>query len=128
MNRLRTYGRLWLGCLILLAITVQGLIPLGFMPSINNNDGKVEIVICTGKGPATVLVDAHMVPGAADEQGDSHDDASACPFAPVLADGAAHLQPATLTAFAIENPPLHPQAAINTLFLKNWFSQGPPRA
>lgn len=91
--------------LVAVALLVLTLIPAGFMPAFDA-DGKVAIVICSGMGEKTVLVDSDEAPGR------DHS-AQACPYflaqSPVAIDaGAPVLTPPSyeLVAFI---PPAAPQ-------------------
>lgn len=130
MAFLRSHQRLWLFCLLLAAVTAQALIPAGFMPAARAHDGKIEIVICTGTGPATILMDAHMVPGADQGGHDNGQAQSSCPFAPVMAAGAPDIIPpiALHPAPAGERPVAAPESTWLFTAPKTWFAQGPPYA
>lgn len=55
--------------LVLLAIILQGFIPMGYMPSAQ--EGKVAVVICSGAGGTkTVYLDKDQVPFS---QEDNHE-------------------------------------------------------
>ena len=86
---------------ILLAFLVKALVPVGFMPG-EGTDGKIEIVICTGQGAVTQLVDISHSPYNDDEHSkDEHQDSSSrqtCPYAPVLAQDVNTFVPASLPA------------------------------
>lgn len=58
--------------MVALALLVLALIPAGFMPSFGA-DGKIAIVICSGMGEKTIMVDADDAP--ASDQG-----TDACPY------------------------------------------------
>lgn len=124
------YRRLWLSCLILAALVAQGLVPAGFMPTVRADSGKIEIVICTGTGPATIMMDAHMVPGADDDAHDNNAAAPTCLFAPVMAADAAGIMPPALLHPTphMERPLAAPVTVTVVLLAKDWLSQGPPRA
>jgi|GEM_PF-2414405 len=61
---------------VLVAVVVNAVIPAGYMPQ--NKRGFVELVICSGMGEKTVLVDAGDVP-AGDHQ-DKTDTANFCAY------------------------------------------------
>lgn len=116
-----------LGGLLLLALMLRALIPAGFMPT-QDADGKVAVVICTGTGSTTIMMDAHTVPRPASDDAPAHDDAAkqSCPYALVLAFAlpASAAMPAAIYGDA-------PRAAATTSLLrtaleKAWFAQGPP--
>ena len=68
----------------LLAFVLKAIVPAGFMPG-ESSDGKIEIVICSGEGAVTELVDLKDSPfpqNGDQKQTSSHD---TCPYAPVLA-------------------------------------------
>lgn len=59
--------RLWIGRIVLLAVLMVASIPAGFMPTMAQADGHIEITVCAGAGEKTVLVDTktglpHMPP------------------------------------------------------------------
>lgn len=63
--------------LILLAIVLQGFIPLGYMPSVQGD--KVAVVICSGTGGTkTVYLDQDQAPASEDTQ--HEETTSACPY------------------------------------------------
>jgi len=57
--------------LLLFAVVLRALAPLGFMPSLD--EGRFEIVICTGFGFKTIQVDAAGRPLASDEPAEDAD-------------------------------------------------------
>jgi hypothetical protein len=62
--------------LVLLLLALRIFVPVGFMPSIGAlRDGRFEMVICSGAGMQTIVVDSHgdLVK---DHQGDGRDDQS----------------------------------------------------
>ena len=72
-NPLRTeISRRFAAGVMMAALLVLALVPMGFMPSFGAG-GKVAIVICSGIGEKTVLVDADEAPG-------DHDASSSCPY------------------------------------------------
>ena len=126
----RAYRRLWLCCLLLAALVAQGLVPAGFMPAAGADGGMVAVVICTGTGPATILMDAAMMPDKDDDGHGGNAAAPTCAFAPVMAAGAPGGAPPPLLhpAPRAERPTAAPAVFIAALPAKNWLSQGPPRA
>lgn len=44
--------------LLLLALLLRGMIPGGYMPNMNPDNGKGWLVICTGAGSASIQVDS----------------------------------------------------------------------
>lgn len=67
-----------LSVFVLLALLLQALIPVGYMPSFGN-DGKITMVICAGSTVKTVTIDTN------NENGHTQDDdaGKTCPYAPV---------------------------------------------
>ncbi len=65
--------------ILVVAFALHAAIPLGFMPDLKSlNDGRIDIVICTGAGFKTIEIDANGNP----VEPDSPDTVSpACPFA-----------------------------------------------
>jgi hypothetical protein len=61
--------------LVVLAMIVRGVIPVGFMPAQDRNGG-IELVICTGHG---MLVLPDSTPALPSHKSDDRD--SVCPFA-----------------------------------------------
>jgi len=106
--------------LTVLALLAQAFLPAGFMPDARG--GKVALVICTGSGPQTVMVDAKDVPVP---QHPVH--RNACAYAAVLAQG---LQPQVsvplpVAAF-LEEAALPLAAVVLKAAFRPWFSRGPP--
>ena len=64
---------------ILSALTIQALIPAGYMPSFNS-DGMVEIQICTINGMQTVRMDADKAPLPAEPAHDNQETHNICPY------------------------------------------------
>ncbi|MBE1282886.1 MAG: DUF2946 domain-containing protein [Rhodobacteraceae bacterium] len=62
--------------LVLVALTVGGMIPIGWMPDARA-DGKVLLVICTPEGVQETWVD---LDGDPSEQAPEHADQRVCPF------------------------------------------------
>jgi hypothetical protein len=93
------------------------------MPTFNA-DGKVQIVICTGHGAATISVDANKTPLGTPHNG-SHD---VCPFAPVLSHALAHMDMPVLPVFTYgeDKPVLQTASMLSAAIVKPWLSQGPP--
>lgn len=131
-------SRVFLYSLMLLALLVRSVVPVGFMPA-QSHDGKVEIVICTGSGLSTMLMDVDKVPAmtsAGHAHGDHHSDDKggdpashhSCPYASVLAQGLPGMVPVALPA--VIHKDTHPFTLAASLpsggVLKPWFSQGPP--
>jgi len=93
------------------------------MPTFGSG-GKVQIVICTGRGPATISVDSNQNPYGMPHSS-SHD---TCPFAHMLSDAVAHVDMPLLPEFVYGDgkPALQTIAALLAVTPKPWFSQGPP--
>lgn len=68
-----------LSLFLLLAMFLQALLPLGYMPSFDEN-GKRTIVICSGAVTKTVTID--VTPSSEDTEENEHDN-DICPFSPV---------------------------------------------
>jgi hypothetical protein len=64
--------------LIVMALVLRGLLPVGFMLASAHGDGGLEIVICTAQGPLTVDVSKDGLPLPATPK--TSDDGT-CPFA-----------------------------------------------
>ena len=65
--------------LLMFGVILHGLIPIGFMPDTSN--GKITLVICSGMGEKTVVIDAKDHPQSGDERNASgHDAVSSCPY------------------------------------------------
>jgi len=66
--------------LICMAFAVRSLLPVGFMLAAStDHDGGLQIVICTGHGPQSWVVDDKGMPHPAK----SPSDRTICPYAPV---------------------------------------------
>lgn len=88
--------------LTLALFALRALVPVGYMPDLAAaGDGQVRIVICTGYGSKSILVDETGAP--ADDRGTSQPGHGDCPFG--TASGAAFLAPEPALA------PLHPVLA-----------------
>lgn len=73
--------RSYLNLLIGLAFAVRSLLPVGFMLTASPHPGAMpEIVICTGHGPQSWVLDEKGVPHPAKSTADSK---TTCPYAPV---------------------------------------------
>ena len=109
--------------LLLLFLLARSFVPVGYMHTFGS-DGKVQIVICTGHGPATVSVDSNQSPHGTPHSS-SHD---VCPFAHILSDAVAHVDMPVLPIFVHgeDKPALQTVATLPTITSKPWFSQGPP--
>ncbi len=70
MRRALTY-------LLALAFCLRAAVPLGFMPTAAAGPGQFAFVICTGSGPATVLLDANGQPTTPDSENYDHGN---CPY------------------------------------------------
>lgn len=65
--------------LLMFGVILHGLIPTGFMPDTSN--GKITLVICSGMGEKTVVIDAKDHPQSGDEsKASGHDAVSSCPY------------------------------------------------
>lgn len=82
--------RLSLHALLLAALLLRGLLPLGYMPG--NMDGEAGLVFCTSQGASLSLVEAAKLSGV---HADQH-----CPYAAAL-DLAAVLPVAGSQSFAV---------------------------
>lgn len=112
--------------ILLLALTVRCLIPVGFMPG-QGQDGVFSIVICTAMGTETILVDAGNNPVSdhgPDETGNPLD----CPFAPVLAQGLVNDAPPVAALQLIYQPVIYDAVpALRLAALPAFYAaQGPP--
>ncbi len=63
--------------LFALAFCLRAAVPLGFMPTAAAGPGQFAFVICTGSGPATVLLDADGQPTTPDSEYYDH---GICPY------------------------------------------------
>lgn len=73
--------RLYLNMLIGLAFAVRSLLPVGFMLAASPDAGGMpQIVICTGHGPQSWVLDENGVPHPAKSTADNK---TTCPYAPV---------------------------------------------
>lgn len=108
---------------LLLALLVRSMMPVGFMPG-QSKDGTVQMVICTGHGPMNMAVDADKSPLPLHHQSGDH----SCPFASVLAQDAPTLPIVLVPVPRYENVRLYTQSAfmLDGIAFKPWFSQGPP--
>ena len=113
--------------LMLLAMILAALVPTGFMPSFGNG-GKVAIVICSGMGSKTIMVDAADYAPAADHQQDDTDQ-SACPYflaqVPVTTDHGVLPAPAPWPVTSVSFLPAH-DAPREFLTLPAPPARGPP--
>lgn len=93
--------REWLGGLLLVALVIRALVPLGFMPDIRAlGNGDIKIVICTADGAKSVSVDPDGQPRP-DKGASSHD--FACAFG----------KPVALAIPSQEMPELNGPAAVS---------------
>ena len=99
--------------LTLALFALRALLPVGYMPDVGAAaDGQVRIVLCTGFGSKTVLVDAAGKPVEdADTDTPGHDD---CPFGT-----------ATASAFL---PPTPAVAPVRTVSAQDFLAPGESRA
>jgi hypothetical protein len=114
--------------LLLLALIVRSLIPVGFMPG-QTDSGKVQIVICSGYGEQTIYVDKDQAPPGMPDHETSHDqkNKSVCTFSPVVAHATHDFSPFTVALDFEALPVFIPVPALpDTISPKPWFSQGPP--
>ena len=121
-------GNRFLPCaLLLLALLLQAAIPAGFMPG-KTGDGTVQMVICTGTGPATITVDADDAPGLPHDgkHNKGEKDHAPCPFTPFAAQNL-DAPPLALALNNYENHLVfHNPLPARTISLKPWLAQGPP--
>jgi hypothetical protein len=86
--------RCYLNLLIVLAFAVRSLLPVGFMlASSPDATGGLQIVICTGHGPQSWVLDDKGVPHPAKT---TTDEKTTCPYAPVASVAAAQDSPQLL--------------------------------
>lgn len=62
----------------MLGIVLHAMVPTGFMPAAEN--GKITLVICSGMGEKTIVVDAKDHLQSSDQSSDEHQSVSACPY------------------------------------------------
>ncbi len=117
---------------ILLAFVMQAMIPAGFMPG-TDNDGKMKIVICSGNGFVTKLVDIDQLPANEDDtgQGTDHDHESShstCPYTFVISKGMHGVIPMYLPLLnGTNNVASFPViTALQAISQKSYEAQGPP--
>lgn len=130
MKLINDNSRNYFYVLLLLALIVRSLIPVGFMPG-QTNIGKVQIVICSGYGEQTIYVDKDQAPSGMPVHETPHDqkDNSICPFAPVVAHAAHDFSPFSVALDFDALPDfIQAHALPDTVSPKPWFSQGPPVA
>jgi hypothetical protein len=75
------FHRSWMVGMVLLAILVQGFMPLGYMPSVDRA-GYFTIEICTTEGIEFVSIE----PATGDNQSHQTQDHSVCPYVSAYAD------------------------------------------
>ncbi|HML31022.1 MAG TPA: hypothetical protein PKE16_19690 [Hyphomicrobium sp.] len=86
--------RNYLILLIGLAFAVRSLLPMGFMLTASPDDGGIpQIVICTGHGPQSWVLDDKGVPHPAKSSADQQ---TTCPYAPAGAVAVGHEAPQLL--------------------------------
>src|SRR5690348_3507267 len=86
--------RCYWNLLIVLAFAVRSLLPVGFMlASSPDATGGLQIVICTGHGPQSWVLDDKGVPHPAKT---TTDEKTTCPYAPVASVAAAQDSPQLL--------------------------------
>ncbi len=87
--------RRYVNLLIGLAFAVRSLLPVGFMLAVTpDHGGMPQIVICTGHGPQSWVLDEKGVPHPSKS---TADDKNTCPYAPVGAASIDHDAPHLLT-------------------------------
>jgi hypothetical protein len=107
----------------LLALTVRGMMPVGFMPGAE----RFSLVICTATGAQTIDVDAGFNPGKVPHNGD---EGNHCPFAPLLSSALTTVPPfiaAPLEA-GLRVDILKPVLLARTAQPHSWNSRAPPAA
>lgn len=128
MNVLRQKDLRFLTILFLLAFIIKAAVPEGFMPG-ETADGKMEIVICTGHGPATEIVDITQTPVSHDRNSRKEDNAHpACPYAPVVVQGLDDVMPSFLPLgqFNYSRKIIPADLPSADIARKPWYAQGPP--
>lgn len=117
-----SYWRLAATRAVLLIFVLRSLIPPGFMPSIDTlGEGRIEVVVCTGAGLKTLVLDADGNPVSPhDRQSGNADD---CPFGAVTAK--AFLLPDALAQADLPVPARDRVVNLRDLALKP-PAQGPP--
>ncbi len=87
--------RRYLYLLIGIVFAVRSLLPVGFMlAAAPDHGGGLQIVVCTGHGPQSLVVDEKGVPHPSKS---SADDRTTCPYAPVGAVNVTHDAPQSLS-------------------------------
>ena len=127
MHKLRARGvYAALTMMLVLALTGRVLVPAGFMPG-QEADGRAALVICTGAGPATIMVGPEHNPQAPDTGNHETRADSSCAFAPVLAFGPGLTAPAA--ALPLPAPPRIkplPAPVVAALPPHDYRAQAPP--
>ena len=134
MHIFRKHLHVLFAVLVLLSLSVQGLIPTGYMP-VQTENGKVEMVICTSTGTEVMMVDAIHDPFAVKKSNNAggHSEKMAshlCPYALAAAPALASAQPPVVVApeYTEELPQQLSARFIQNSIFKSWLSQGPPTA
>ena len=108
---------------------MKALVPAGFMPS-TSKSGKTEIVICSGHGQVTHIVDIDQSPFPV-EQSDDHEGKahSSCPYASISAQEITDIEPARLFVQAKKEAEFneHIRSLPYGTITKPWLSRGPPK-
>jgi hypothetical protein len=110
--------------LILVLFALRAVVPVGYMPDLGALEhGQVRIVVCTGAGFKSLLVDEAGRPVDAQEPGTSQHAGADCPFGTAAAK--AFLAPTLVAAHeppAVEQSVFHPGSGVALLPP----AQGPP--
>lgn len=83
------FSGVWLWLLLAAVLGMRAFVPQGYM--VTAGQDQIAISICTGQGPATVLVDKAQ--GSDHSQGDKQDAAQRCAFADLTVPGLAAVPP-----------------------------------
>jgi hypothetical protein len=85
--------------LILVLFALRAMVPVGYMPDLGALEhGQVRIVVCTGAGFKTLLVDEAGQPVGSQEAGKTQHAGDGCPFG--TASASAFLAPALVVTLA----------------------------
>jgi hypothetical protein len=125
----RARGRSIFCVLILLALLARAAIPAGFMPVMEKAAvARVAMMICTGSGPATIMVDPgkFAAPGH-DQKEQGAKKHAPCPFAPVLAQDMPGFISASAAIISYRAEVFFLSSVLPVIYSpKAWHAQGPP--
>lgn len=136
MKYLTAYRRYFsVHSLMLLAVFLRALIPVGYMPSAQASNAVFPLVVCSAEmGEKTVYLPASQLPGGIQEsqKNDTHKDPrhaeKPCPFALASVHGSFGFAPPlhVIDWRGVVPLPAHVERLTAKAPLKSYFSQGPP--